>query len=92
MGELLSVGDEVRDLSVLAGFGGVALVLRPNMDAGQLMGGVAGLMSGLLAALAYLQVSALARTGEPDARTVFYFSLGATVTGLAGMGVWGASP
>ena len=79
-------------LSVLAGFGGVALVLRPSMDAGQLMGGVAGLMSGLLAALAYLQVSALARTGEPDARTVFYFSLGAAFTGLLGMAIWGASP
>jgi S-adenosylmethionine uptake transporter len=45
-----------------------------------------------LAALAYLQVSALARTGEPDARTVFYFSLGAAFTGLLGMAIWGASP
>jgi S-adenosylmethionine uptake transporter len=68
--------------SVLVGFGGVALVLRPTIDQQQLWYGFAGLMSGVLAALAYLQVTALGRTGEPDYRIVFYFSLCGSVAGF----------
>jgi S-adenosylmethionine uptake transporter len=46
-------------------------------------------MSGLLSALGYLQVAALGRLGETEARTVFYFSLccafgGAAMTALGG--------
>jgi S-adenosylmethionine uptake transporter len=69
--------------SVLLGFAGVALVLRPTIDQQQLWHGFAGLMSGVLAALAYLQVTALGRTGEPDFRIVFYFSLGGCVAGFS---------
>ena len=72
-------------LSVLAGFGGVALMLRPTMADNQLFGGLLGLLSGIFSALAYLQVSALSKAGEPETRTVFYFSLGATVVGAVGM-------
>ena len=79
-------------LTVLIGFAGVALVLRPTFDDAAALGGLAGLLSGLSAALAYLQVAALARVGEPESRTVFYFSLGATVVGLAGTLVVGFSP
>jgi S-adenosylmethionine uptake transporter len=32
--------------------------------------------------MAYMQVAALGRLGEPESRTVFYFSVGTTVTGL----------
>ena len=39
-------------------------------------------MSGLFAAFAYLQVSALSRAGEPESRTVFYFSIGAVLAGV----------
>lgn len=67
--------------AVLAGFAGVALVLRPTLDQQHLWHGLAGLMSGLLAAFAYLQVTALGRIGEPDYRIVFYFSLGGTLAG-----------
>lgn len=67
--------------AVLAGFGGVALILRPTIDQQQLWYGVAGLMSGLLAAMAYLQVTALGRAGEPETRVVFYFSLGGVLAG-----------
>lgn len=78
--------------TVLAGFGGVALMLRPTFDSEQLIAGLLGLASGLLAALAYLQVTALSRAGEPEARTVFYFSASATLVGLVGTLYLGASP
>jgi drug/metabolite transporter (DMT)-like permease len=67
--------------TVLLGFGGVALVLRPTMDHNQLWHGVVGLISGMISATAYLQVTALGRAGEPEYRTVFYFSLGGMVAG-----------
>lgn len=78
-------------LSVLAGFGGVALMLRPSVANDQLFGGLVGLLSGVFAALAYLQVSALAKAGEPESRTVFYFSAGATLVGAVGLAVGGTS-
>jgi len=67
--------------TVLAGFAGVALVLQPTMQAQQLWHGLAGLMSGVLAALAYLQLTTLARSGEPEDRIVFYFSLAGVLAG-----------
>jgi drug/metabolite transporter (DMT)-like permease len=69
--------------AVLAGFAGVALVLRPTIEQHQLWHGVVGLGSGLLAATAYLQVTALGRVGEPGARVVLYFSLSGVVLGAA---------
>ena len=70
--------------AVLAGFAGVALVLRPTLEQDQLWHGLMGLLSGLLAAVAYLQVTALGRIGEPGERVVFYFA----ATGmLAGAGL-----
>jgi drug/metabolite transporter (DMT)-like permease len=68
--------------SVLAGFAGVALVLRPTIEQDQFWFGLCGLLSGLLAAIAYLQVSALGRAGEPEERVVFYFSLAGLVAGF----------
>lgn len=79
-------------LTLLLGFGGVALLLRPSMGAGQTTAALIGLASGLAAALAYLQVGALSRVGEPETRTVFYFALGAALAGGLGMAVVGASP
>ncbi len=71
--------------AVLAGFSGVALVLRPTVDQQQAWHGVTGLLSGMLAAMAYLQVTALGRAGEPEERIVFYFSIGGLVVGAAWM-------
>ena len=69
--------------TVLVGFAGVALILRPTIDDRQLWHGLAGLLSGMLAATAYLQVTALGRAGEPESRIVFYFAVGSIATGLA---------
>ena len=71
--------------AVLVGFVGVALVLRPTVERDQLWHGLAGLMSGVLAALAYLQVTSLGRSGEPDYRIVFYFSIGGALSGAVSM-------
>ena len=77
--------------SVLAGFVGVALVLRPTIEQQQVWHGLAGLLSGLLAAMAYLQVTTLGRSGEPEARIVFYFSIGGLALGALWIAVYGAS-
>ena len=68
-------------VTVLLGFVGVALVLRPTIEAQQLWHGLMGLLSGILGAMAYVQVTALGRIGEPEYRVVFYFSLGGIAAG-----------
>lgn len=78
--------------TVLSSFVGVILVLRPTFDQHQLFAGVVGLLSGMSAAMAYLQVTALGRVGEPADRTVFYFSLSTVVAGAAGLGFTGITP
>ncbi len=67
--------------AVLLGFVGVALILRPTLEHQQLWYGLAGLVSGMLSAMAYLQVTALGRAGEPELRVVFYFSMGGAAAG-----------
>ncbi len=79
-------------LAVLVGFAGVVLTLQPTMSPDQLLAGLSGLLSGLTAALAYLQVMALGKLGEPETRIVFYFAVGSAVAGGLGMVVLGASP
>ena len=78
-------------LTVLAGFVGVVMMLRPTIEQNQIFAGLVGLLSGIGAAFAYMQVAALGRVGEPESRTVFYFSVGATVSGALGMLLTGAS-
>ena len=71
--------------TVLASFAGVIMLLRPTLEQNQLFAGLIGLLSGMGSALAYLQVTALGKVGEPEGRTVFYFSLGSLVVGSVGM-------
>lgn len=78
--------------TVLLGFVGVVLILRPTLDQNELFAGLIGLLSGVGAALAYMQVTALGRVGEPNGRTVFYFALATVVVGLAGILVTGLTP
>jgi drug/metabolite transporter (DMT)-like permease len=66
------------------GFCGVVLLLHPSIQRDQLLTGLLGLISGFLAGVAYINVKQLGILGEPAARTVFYFTLIATVS----TGVW----
>lgn len=79
-------------MAILASFSGVVMLLRPAIDQNQTFAGLVGLMSGLGAAFAYMQVMAISRMGEPETRTVFYFAVGTAVAGGLGMGVIGATP
>jgi len=67
------------------------MMLRPTVEQNQIFAGLIGLLSGLAAAFAYMQVMALGRIGEPETRTVFYFAIGTTVAGLIGMAFMGVS-
>jgi drug/metabolite transporter (DMT)-like permease len=71
-------------VAIALGFGGVVLLLHPTMEREQLLPGLLGLISGFLAGVALLNVKQLAMIGEPDTRTVFYFTLTATI----GSGIW----
>ncbi|MDL2284775.1 DMT family transporter [Oxalobacter sp. OttesenSCG-928-P03] len=65
--------------AIVASFVGVALLLRPTIHAEQWIAGLVGLASGILAALAYLQVRRLGELGEPEYRVVFYFCVIGTI-------------
>ena len=79
-------------LTIMASFAGVVLLLRPVLDQNQSFAGLIGLMSGLGSAFAYMQVMAIARMGEPEIRTVFYFAVGTALAGALGMLFMGVSP
>jgi drug/metabolite transporter (DMT)-like permease len=81
-GMRLSVGM----LAALAiGFVGVVALLQPTLADDQWLGGLIALASGVISGLAYFNVRELGARGEPEARTVFYFSLYATVGSAAWM-------
>lgn len=72
--------------AVLLGFMGVVLLLRPSVDGDNLFGAVLGLISGGLAGLAYFHIRQLGALGEPEWRTVFYFSLFSVIGASAWVG------
>lgn len=77
--------------AILAGFMGVVLLLQPSYSNDQAPAAAAGLISGVLSAIAYWYVRTLGRLGEPEWRTVFYFALSGTVLGFAGTAAQGFS-
>lgn len=68
--------------AIVSSFVGVALLLKPTIHAEQWVGGLTALVSGLLSALAYIQVRKLGQLGEPEYRVVFYFSASGVLAGL----------
>lgn len=73
--------------AVLIGFVGVVMLLRPGWSGQNMLDGIIGLLSGVLAAIAYLNVRILGRQGEPEWRVVFFFALMSTLGGA----IWMAS-
>jgi len=67
-------------IAIALGFAGMVLLLHPTFERNQLIPGLLGLISGLFAGIAMLNVRELGRSGEPEWRIVFYFSLIATIT------------
>ena len=70
--------------TVLLGFVGIVLLLKPHFSSQQILAGSLGLLSGIGAALAYVHVKQLGKLNEPDWRTVYYFTLVSTI----GSGAW----
>ncbi|MEC5217418.1 S-adenosylmethionine uptake transporter [Actimicrobium sp. GrIS 1.19] len=70
--------------AILTSFLGVTLLLQPAMQASQWASALIALGSGMLSALAYLQVRALGKLGEPEFRVVFYFSVVGMLAGFGG--------
>lgn len=70
--------------TIMLSFIGVTLLLNPSFDANQSLGGMIALGSGLISAIAYLQVRHLGKLGEPEYRVVFYFSTTSAIAGLVG--------
>ncbi len=70
--------------AIALSFLGLVILLRPAVHADQWFAALIGLASGVLSALAYLQVRRLGHLGEPEYRVVFYFSMTGLVAGLAG--------
>ncbi|MBV8666224.1 MAG: DMT family transporter [Burkholderiaceae bacterium] len=68
--------------AIVTSFVGVALLLHPSFNSNQWFSGLVALCSGIVSAIAYLQVRDLGRLGEPEYRVVFYFSATGAVTGL----------
>ncbi|MEY4592287.1 MAG: hypothetical protein RIR18_1182 [Pseudomonadota bacterium] len=69
-------------LALVIGLMGVVVLLHPTFQSDQLLGGIIGLSSGVLAAVAYFNVRELGAKGEPEARIVFYFSTISTLCSL----------
>jgi drug/metabolite transporter (DMT)-like permease len=70
--------------TVLLGFVGVVVLLKPSFSSQNALAGIMGLLSGFGAAIAYVHVKQLAKLNEPDWRTVYYFTLISTIAS----GLW----
>ncbi len=79
-------------VAVLMSFVGVTLALQPAIEMRQWFGAVAGLVSSVISAMAYMQVRKLGQMGEPEYRVVFFFSVTTTLVGLTGAFTDGTTP
>lgn len=78
--------------ALMLGLVGVALLLKPSFHADQLVGGMFGLATGILAGLAYYNVRELGELGEREERTVFYFTLFSAVASALWMALYAFHP
>ncbi|WP_415808350.1 DMT family transporter [Bordetella muralis] len=83
--------DPVRILAVALGFAGVISILRPSINPDQWMAALFGLCAGATSAVAMMQIRLLGRVGEPEWRTVLFFSLAVCLSSALGLTLegWG---
>jgi len=67
--------------AICLSFIGMVLLLQPSMHENQFPYALMALGSGVMSALAYLQVRQMGLLGEPETRVVFYFSLTSALAG-----------
>jgi drug/metabolite transporter (DMT)-like permease len=75
---LFLVGERPRlvlTCTVILGFGGAVMLLRPTLSSDPWWPGMIGLASGGVSALTYYNVRGLVHAGEPELRVVFYWIL-----------------
>lgn len=72
-------------------FAGVVLLLEPTLREDQWREALLGLASGVLAAMAYVNVKRLGASGEPGWRVVFWFTVVSTAVSAASLAVAGFS-
>jgi S-adenosylmethionine uptake transporter len=77
--------------TLVAGFVGIVLVLRPTLAQDQMMPALVALGSGFMASIALMSVRAMGKLGEPASRIVFYFTASGLVAGGLGMLLTGAT-
>jgi S-adenosylmethionine uptake transporter len=70
--------------AIAMSFVGVTLLLQPAFQSQQFGVALVALVSGMVTALAYLQVRKMGLMGEPEYRVVFYFSLMNILAGVIG--------
>ena len=85
--------DLVRIVAVALCFLGVIAVLRPSINDDQWLAALLGLLAGALSAIAMMQIRQLGRVGEPEWRTVLFFSLAVCLSSVAGLALqgWGSA-
>jgi len=72
-------------LALFGGFIGILILLRPSLQQDQAIPFLAGLSSGALASIAYLQIRRLGGLGEATWRTVLIYTLSAMAASLVAM-------
>ncbi|MDQ8030687.1 hypothetical protein CEG14_18410 [Bordetella genomosp. 1] len=77
--------DPVRIAAVALGFLGVITVLRPSITDDQWLAALLGLCAGAMSAVAMMQIRQLGRIGEPEWRTVLFFSVGVCLSSVVGL-------
>ncbi len=77
--------DSVRIVAVALGFLGVIAVLRPSINEDQWLAALLGMTAGAMSAIAMMQIRQLGRVGEPEWRTVLFFSVAVCLSSLAGL-------
>jgi len=71
--------------AVLLGFVGIVMLLQPQWQPNTWLPALAGLVSAVFAAMAYVNIKRLGKLGEPEWRVVFYFTLLCSMGGGAWM-------